>query len=314
LSDFEWELQNFTLIEATRSNFNSSCEVFWITSGTQKLTRFMAENFCRASSMGLSEWLSLNPPPYFCETKYDGFRVFIFKSGDKILFATRHGRIYSETSHPQLFKEILPLLSTDVPFQMILDGEYIGPAELHIFDMLQLDQEEVSREPLYKRKEKLEKVLSGDKRRFLVEYSVARSHQEIIDLKARTISQDGEGIIVKNSSSFYGQRNSWLKLKRSDTADCFVIDYERTIEMDRTGIPHSWFIGLYDNGRVIEMGKVGAHLKEVDISRIKIGTVVEIQYQQVTDDYKFRQPLIMRIRDDKLKEECTVSQLPTRPP
>ena len=80
--------------------------------------------------------------------------------------------------------------------------------------------------------------------------------------------------------------------------------------MDRTGIPHSWFVGLYDeSGEVVEMGKVGTYLKEVDPSRIDVGTVVELQYQEITDDNKFRGPFIIKIREDKTMKECTTSQV-----
>jgi ATP-dependent DNA ligase len=281
---------------------------------SKALVDFMQERYARAISIDLGEWLNRNPPPTICEPKHDGFRVFLFKSRDKVLFTTRHGVIYSEASHPQLFKKILPLRKTGtVPDKLVLDAEYRGPDSLWIFDVLQTGNEDISGRGLLERKRILSEILSGDREFLLVRYEIANSFVEILEYKAKQLALGEEGIIVKNPSSTYGQKDSWLKLKRADTVDCFVTGIDRTIEMDRTGVPHSWFIGLYEaDGSILEMGKVGTYLKEVDPSKITVGTVVEVQYQQVTEDKKFRGPFIRRIREDKKKEECSVSQLPPK--
>jgi len=276
------------------------------------LTQFMVKRYARAVSMELGDWLEQNPPPSICEPKYDGFRVFIFKSGEKLLLTTRHGVIYSQGSHPQLFKKIAPLRKgTGVPEKVVLDGEYIAPDGLSIFDVIRIGEDEVTEKPLIERKKILASILSGGREFLSVKYEFAGSYQEIMKYKSKLIADGAEGVVIKNPGSRYGQKNSWLKLKKFDTVDCFVTGIDRTIEMDRTGIPHSWFIGLYDDrGQVMEMGKVGTYLKEVDPSRIKVGTVIEIRFQEVTVDLKFRGPLIIRVREDKKKEDCTFSQIP----
>ncbi len=99
----------------------------------------MQEKYARAVSTDLGDWLERNQPPCFCEPKRDGFRVFLYKSGEKILFATRHGQIYSEASHPLLFRKIMPLRkSREFPEKLVLDGEYKSPDKLWIFDVLQV--------------------------------------------------------------------------------------------------------------------------------------------------------------------------------
>jgi len=272
----------------------------------------MAENYARAVSIDLADWLDRNPPPCICEPKYDGFRVFLFKSGEKILLATRHGIVYSESSHPALFKKIQPLRSGQTPDRLVLDGEYRSPDSLWIFDVLQLEGRDVTMKNLTERKRFLSELLSGDREFLLVKFELAYSFQEVMSYKERKLSSREEGIMVKNPSSTYGQKGAWLKLKNTETVDCFVVGIDKTTEMERTGIPHSWFIGLYDySGKVVEMGKVGTYLKEVDPSKIDIGTVVEIEYQQVTADLKFRGPFILKIREDKKKQECTFSQIPS---
>jgi ATP-dependent DNA ligase len=267
------------------------------------LTEFMAENYAKTVSIDLSEWLELNPPPCICEPKQDGFRVFVFKSNEKILLATRHGVIYSESTHPRLFKKIEALKGPDVPERLVLDGEYISPEDLFIFDVLRIGEEDITGKILSERKPILSKLLSGPRKFLSVPYEIKNSFQEIMDYKEHQLSQGEEGVVV----------NSWLKLKRQNTVDCFVTGIERTIEMDRTGIPHSWFVGLYnESGIVVEMGKVGTYLKDVDPAKITLETVLELQYQEITDDFKFRAPFIIKIREDKPMKECTTTQVTLR--
>ena len=47
------------------------------------------------------------------------------------------GRIYSDASHPLLFKKLQILNTPRFPTQVIFDGEYVAPDELHIFDVLE---------------------------------------------------------------------------------------------------------------------------------------------------------------------------------
>ena len=278
---------------------------------SQKLTAFMLENYAKASSMDLSEWLRLNPPPVFCERKFDGFRVFVYKSERNMVLATRHGRIYSESSHPLLFRKISILSKPTLPQRLIFDAEYVSPDNLHIFDLLRVDEQDTTLLPLHERKRMLSQILrEGDGARFEVTTFQANTFQEIVDFKNEILSKGGEGIVVKNPNSRYGEKNSWLKVKRYDTIDCFVTRYESTKEMERTGIPHSWFIGVYnERGEVFEMGKVGTYLKEIDPKKIRIGSVVEIQFQEITEEYKLREPFIIKIREDKQPIECTMTQI-----
>jgi ATP-dependent DNA ligase len=264
--------------------------------------------------MDLADWQSRNLPPVICERKFDGFRVFLFKSGGKIVLTTKHARIYTEKSHPILFQKLRPLLEESLPKQLILDGEYVAPDKLHLFDVLRINDKDTTALPLFKRKELLHEILSKTKTKdFEVESILVKSYSEVMDALSDFMSKGAEGIVLKNRNSRYGERGSWLKLKRYDTIDCFVINYERTGDMESTGIPHSWHVGVYDeNGQVVDMGKVGAYVKEVDPLKIKIGSVVEIQHQEVTPDLKFRHPHILRIREDKSPKECTIAQIKKR--
>jgi ATP-dependent DNA ligase len=270
------------------------------------LPNYVLENYARAVKMDLGDWLISNPLPSICERKYDGIRVFLFKSGSGLVISGKLGSVFTPSSNPSVFAKIPEFVHA--PNRMILDGEYVSHDGLHLFDVLQVDDRDVRSLPLEERKKILDEILDGTG--LEVEIHRASSVQEIEDLKSDYVSKGYEGLIVKNPLSKYGQPNSWLKLKRFDTIDCFVIDFEDTPERKRTGIARSWFIGLYDRtGQVVNIGKVGSFLERVDPRSIAIGTVLEVRFQQVTEDKKLRAPFIIRVRHDKAPIECSYSQI-----
>jgi ATP-dependent DNA ligase len=80
--------------------------------------------------------------------------------------------------------------------------------------------------------------------------------------------------------------------------------------MMKTGIPRSWYVGVYDDGgQRVDLGKVGSFVEKVDPRQVTIGSVIEVRFQEVTDDMKLRAPFILRIRHDKTPSECLLSQI-----
>ncbi|MBI3023372.1 MAG: hypothetical protein HYY68_06545, partial [Thaumarchaeota archaeon] len=158
------------------------------------------------------------------------------------------------------------------------------------------------------RKKILKEILKGTG--LEVPYTLAKTPEKIISLKNETVQKGGEGIIVKNPHSSYGQTNSWLKLKRFDTIDCFITDFQETQEMKRTGVARSWSVGVYDDkSQLVNLGNVGSTVERVDPRQVKRGSVVEVRFQEVTRDRKLRAPFILRVRHDKTPEDCLLSQL-----
>ena len=99
------------------------------------------------------------------------------------------------------------------------------------------------------RKNILTEILRGNK----VEspYETLQSRGEIEKFRENAISKGSQGIVVKNPLSSYGQRDSWLQLKRTDTIDGFVIDFESGPEKKL-----SWSVGVYcPNGEYRKFGK-----------------------------------------------------------
>ena len=80
--------------------------------------------------------------------------------------------------------------------------------------------------------------------------------------------------------------------------------------MKRTRVPRSWWIGVYDEkGSVVNLGKVGGFLEKVDPRQVKVGSVNEVRFNEVTADRKLRAPFIIRVRHDETPTECLGSQL-----
>ena len=91
---------------------------------SEELPTYVQENYSKAVKMELGKWLSKNPLPSLVEDKYDGIRVFLFKSGDKLVLSSKHGGIYTPKNTPQVFSRVPEF--THAPNRMILDGEYVA--------------------------------------------------------------------------------------------------------------------------------------------------------------------------------------------
>ena len=275
---------------------------------SDQLPNYVKENHAKAIKMDLGTWLGANPLPAFVERKFDGIRIFLFKSGEKLVISSRNGGIYTPTSSPQVFSKMPEF--THAPHRMILDGEYVARDEksLYFFDVLQVDDRDLREEPLEKRKKVLSEILHGTGME--VPFKRAQTVAQINAAKDAVIKKGGEGVVVKNPLSTYGQPKAWLKLKRFDTVDCFVTGYGDTQELRRTGVPRSWAVAVYDDdGRTVDLGYVGSTVESVDPRKVVKGSVVEVRFQQLTLDKKLRAAFVLRVRHDKTPEECLYSQL-----
>ncbi len=200
------------------------------------LPEYVQDNYAKAYDLELSSWLLDNPLPAICEPKYDGLRVFLFKSGDHLIISGRHGNIYSPATTPAVFTKIPELIHA--PRRMILDGEYLSKGGLHLFDVLRVDDRDMKPLPLYRRKEILGALIANSE--LETPFFLAETPEEIHKYAQESTTKGFEGIVVKNPASFYGQQDSWVKIKRFDSIDCFVIDLREDPERK------TWTIAVYD--------------------------------------------------------------------
>src|SRR5688500_11943833 len=120
------------------------------------------------------------------EPKWDGFRCIVFRDGDEIELGSRNDRPLT-----RYFPELVELLRTALPDRCVVDGEVVvvtgsglgfdalqqrlhpaesrvrrlaeeTPASFVAFDLLALDDRDLTGEPFVERRRILETVLSGD--------------------------------------------------------------------------------------------------------------------------------------------------------
>jgi len=265
------------------------------------LPKYVQDNYAKASAIELSSWLLDNPLPVVCEEKYDGLRVFLFKSGEHLVLAGKIGSVFTPAVNPTVFSKVPELIHA--PNRLILDGEYVAKQGLHFFDILQIDDRDMKPLPLYRRKEILHQIIldSG----LETSYIWAETEEDIHRYAREKISAGAEGIMLKSRNSFYGEQGAWTKIKRFDTVDCFVID----LHEDSKTMVKIWSLGVYDpGGKVVTLGDVASLAEKVDPKKIRLGTVAEVRYQIVGG--KFLAQFIVRLRRDKLASECSISQIP----
>ena len=70
------------------------------------LPKYVQENHAKTSTIELSSWLLDNSFPVVCEEKYDGLRVFLFKSGEHLVIAGKIGSVFTPAVNPKVFSKV----------------------------------------------------------------------------------------------------------------------------------------------------------------------------------------------------------------
>lgn len=284
----------------------------------------------------------LKSKDYIFEPKIDGYRALCIKKDTKKLeFISRNGKSITDD-----FPEFNFLKNINAK-KCILDGEIMifdaqgnpsfelmqnrsrnqGKAVYVVFDILEKDGKDLRDLPIEKRKEILANTI------------IENEHLQIIpftdngtELWKKIHKRNLEGVMAKRkASSYIGQRSSqWLKIKEVNTIDCVIIGIiQKKREIS------SLALGLYDeNNHLRFIGKVGTGfsehllnelnglLKRTKNLKVKLygdlpknlipvvpNKVCEIKFLRVTKDFKLRMPVFIRLRPDKLPEECLFKQL-----
>lgn len=195
----------------------------------------------------------------YVDAKYDGFRVALHKSGDRVeLFSRRQERT------TEMFPEIVAAAKELKAKNIIFEGEAIAyneasqtylpfqvtiqrkrkhgvdrmaeefPLKLFAFDVLYLDGEDLTNVPYSERRKMLEKAVKGNETIRMSETIITDSAKELDAFFNSCIERGLEGIIAKDPKAPYiagARKFSWIKLKRSykgelaDTVDLVVVGY-----------------------------------------------------------------------------------------
>jgi bifunctional non-homologous end joining protein LigD len=284
------------------------------------------------------------------EVKWDGTRALCFIN-DGVTFINRRGvditYRYPElqiadnaASSCVLDGEICVLVQGIPSFSYLQRREHIDdpfkiqvlstqlPAVYIVFDIVKVDDKDLTRTPLLERKKILQDTVSESERLLICPYIEEKGEDYF-----KAVSRSGfEGIMAKKKDSLYypGKRSGyWLKIKKTTTADCIIGGYTQG-----EGVRESTFGALLLGvGCPLEfVGKVGSGFTEDDLTHLfnvltQIETdespfsapipldnihfvkplyVCEVKYQQITPDNKLRAPVFLRMRYDKNPSECSL--------
>jgi bifunctional non-homologous end joining protein LigD len=210
------------------------------------------------------------------------------------------------------------------------------PSTYYVFDILYLDGRNLQELPLLERRKILSDILAANNRIRISEYVEGQG----IQMFEQARSLDLEGIVAKWKYGRYlqGSRSgSWLKVKRIRTQDCVIVGYTPG-EGRRESYFGALLLAVNDQGNFRFAGHTGSgfdtvtimklynRLQELRISKpshdildtvqfinrepiwVKPELVAEIKFSEWTKDRIMRIPIFLRLREDKLPQDCIVEK------
>jgi DNA ligase D-like protein (predicted ligase) len=282
---------------------------------------------------------------WLLERKFDGERCVTLKDGDEIRLESRTAKDLTSR-----YPEIVEAVAATKAEQLVLDGEVVAfegeqtsfsrlqqrlgvsrpsaelvkayPVVYCVFDLLELDGEDITGRPLEERRKHLAKAVR--KRAAL---QVSEAWRDDSERRFGDACRAGwEGLIAKRADAPYvpGRSRDWLKLKCVWEQE-FVIGGYTDPAGSRTDFG-ALLVGYYEDGDLRYAGKVGtgynattleelgARLRKLetgdapfaDAKPIPRGThwtrpelVAQIGFAEWTNDGRLRQPRYLGLRDDK---------------
>ncbi|HYG62583.1 MAG TPA: DNA ligase D [Thermoanaerobaculia bacterium] len=210
------------------------------------------------------------------------------------------------------------------PVESLLTAD---PAVYFVFDILALEGHDLRPLPLVTRKEVLRRVLPADGPLRYVE-PVAERGEDFYE----AVSRMGlEGIVAKKADSPYraGYSADWQKIRVDQVADFAVVGFT-PVPGTRTGF-RRLHLAVHEGQGFRYAGRVGSGFSaaEYDEIRARLDTarrvrprltgpvpegpgpvwvepelVAEVRYKEWTEEGQLRQPIFLRLRDDKTVYEC----------
>ena len=299
------------------------------------------------------------------EPKWDGFRCLARRDGDEVTLTSKSGKPLA-----RYFPDVAEMLRGLKDRDFLLDGELVipvgdalsfgdlqlrlhpaesrvrklaaeHPAELMLFDLLEIGGKDLAHEPLAQRRKVLE--------RFFAKNEVSRLHLSPITHDRWTaqkwLDRSGgalDGVIAKRTTQDYrsGER-AMIKVKQQRTADCVVGGFRYA---EKNKVVGSLLLGLYDDQGLLnhvgftsaipagERTQLTRDLEELirppgftgsapggpsrwttertgQWEPLKPVLVVEVRYDQVTGGRFRHGTCFVRWRPDKDPGQCTYDQL-----
>src|SRR6202521_2519851 len=211
-----------------------------------------------------------------------------------------------------------------------------APVVLFVFDLLACEGWDLRPLPLAARREMLRRVVAAaDPQGLLRQVEAVEERGE--DLFAAIAELGLEGILAKRATSPYraGRSADWLKVRRERVGDFAIVGYGPRAPADlrrlhlAVSAPEGWrYAGTVGSGlagavrgelrvrlagaTAVRPGAAGlspALARLVCADRLSVAVapelVCEVRYKEWTADGMLRQPVFLRLRDDKRPEACT---------
>ncbi len=164
------------------------------------------------------------------EVKFDGYRLMIRKDDDRVRIYTRRGADWTKR-FPRIVAAVHRLKAKSAlidgegivynkdgmpSFDLLHSHEYDKEVSLVAFDLLELEGAEVRREPLLRRKLKLERLLSKVKDGIELNAHIEGDGCAIFEHACKL---GHEGIVAKRTDLSYesGRSRRWLKTKNPNS-------------------------------------------------------------------------------------------------
>ena len=243
---------------------------------------------------------------FVLQQKVDGTRAIADLTGSAPRWVTRNGtplKHSAATQHLRLIEEHLPndpmILDGEV---MILTGEYL------VFDLIECPHLGISRASSQReRREALEQVLapvpSDSPVRLLPEARTVGEKRRLLHEVRRL---GGEGVMVKDRTASYDSatrvRHS-QRFKFVKDADVIVTSVTRSRNDAGREIGSIQYAVHAPNGSLVHVGACSV----IGKPHVEPGDVIEVAYLYWTGTVTY-QPRMVRVREDKAPEECTLDQ------
>jgi ATP-dependent DNA ligase len=207
-------------------------------------------------------------PDLMYEPKWDGFRCIVFRDGDEVELGSRNDRPLT-----RYFPELVEQLRDTLPLRCVVDGEIVvvtdagldfdtlqnrlhpaasrvrklaaeTPASFVAFDLLALDDTDLTGQPFRERRHRLAGVLADALARVVLT-PVTDDPDVAEEWFTRFEGAGFDGVMAKPADLPYEQdRRVMWKVKHERTADCVVAGFRWHVDGKGVG---SLLLGLYDD-------------------------------------------------------------------
>ena len=207
------------------------------------------------------------------------------------------------------------------------------PATLFAFDLLGFGGYDLRKLPLSERKRLLGKLVPRAGPLRYADHVEEKGEELFEGVRAMGL----EGIVGKKADAAYraGRSADWIKV-RLDRADDFVVVGYSQPQGSRAGFG-ALHLAQYENGRLVYSGRAGSGFTEKQLGQIRdrlaaerrktpaftgaVPTgkdhiwveprlVAEVRFKERTGEGLLRQPVFLRLREDKRPEECVRQDAP----